>query len=113
MTDEPRATRRVAKPQPDETKGNFENVEFLDTSLADPLNVLRLKLKDLSSLPAGIQVRRVMIVCDVISEETGRGIDLTWSEGADESIYAVQDSIISLLTRVQQIIATTYETSED
>lgn len=109
MTDEPsrlpRSKRKAAKSQPEDPKGTFENVEFMDSSLADPLNVLRLKLKHLSQLPESVYVRRVVIICDVVSEETGRGIDLTWNESDDEPHFTVQDSLISLLTRVQQILA--------
>lgn len=105
--DKSRATRkRTARTaQPDSTKGNFDNVEFLDASLADPLNVLRLKLKQLSSLPQGVRVRRVIVMVDVISEAEGRGLDINWNEEDDEPFYVVQDSILSMLARVTAALA--------
>ena len=87
----------------EDLKSNFDNVEFLESSLEDPLNVLRAKLKDLSTLPKRTAIRRVLVITEVISEE-GRGIDVVWSEQPDEEPWIVQDSVVSLLTRVSYAV---------
>lgn len=92
------------QPAPEETRGEFTNVAFLESSLADPSNVLRLKLKHISGLPEGMIVRRVLVIMDVLSEEDGRGLDVTWSEGEEEFSLDVQDAVLALLARVQGLI---------
>lgn len=102
MSDESLPAKRVADSST--SKSEFSNVEFLETALSDPLNVLRAKLKFLEELPDDVLPRRVIIITDLISEE-GRGLDVTWSEGSNESPFNVQDSVISMLTRVKIALA--------
>lgn len=97
-------TKRAAKRAATTPKNDFANVEFLSSSLSSPTNVLRAKLKELSELPAGVTIRRVMIVCDVLTDD-GRELDVVWSAHDDEPPFIIQDSIVSLLTRVQQVMA--------
>lgn len=82
----------------------FSNVEFLDSALANPLNVLRAKLKELSDLPDGVLTGRVLIITEVHNDD-GRGFDVVWSEGDDESACVVQDSILAMLTRVKNALS--------
>lgn len=95
---------RAAKAPTATPVSEFANVEFLENSLSDPLNVLRAKLKELSELPDDVLVRRVLIITDLRNED-GRGLDVIWSEDDDESTFAAQDALISMLTRVKNIIA--------
>lgn len=101
MSDETsRAAEKNSTVRPVSSKPEFENVEFLEESLQDPLNVLRLKLKDLSDLPEGLRVRRIVIMTDIASPD-GRGLDITWSESRDESFSDTQDAVLAMLLRVQ------------
>jgi hypothetical protein len=86
-------------PEPD-----YNNITFLQSSLSDPANVLRLKLKHLSELPETIQVRRVVVIVDVLDDEEGRGLDVTWSEQDNETYHDVQDSLLSLMERIKNIV---------
>lgn len=107
--DTPRAARKTrARRRTQAQEGNFDNVEFLDGALSEPANVLRLKLKQLASMPAGSAVRRVLVLTEIISED-GRGIDIVWSEGDDEQFFIVHDSLASMLTRALSALTSTDE----
>lgn len=103
MSDE---TSRVVE-FPDSTartsKTDFSNIEFLETSLADPLNVLRIKLRDLSEMPDHVHIRRVIVITETITDD-GRGLDVVFNEHDEEPTYVIQDSLVSILERVRLVL---------
>lgn len=87
---------------------DFSNVEFLDQSLSNPRNALRSKLKELDELPDSIRVRRIVILTDLV-DETGRGLDVTWSDVEGEESHDTLDSVVAILMRVQNALISSSE----
>lgn len=84
-------------------KPDVSNVEFLESSLQNPVNVVRATLKQLENLPENVAIRRVVVITEVLTEE-GRGLNAVWSEGDHEQPYEVQDSLVSMLTRLKLVL---------
>lgn len=84
----------------------LENVEFIGQALKDPLNVLRLKMKELSEVAtdASVAIRRVIVITDYVTEE-GRSLGIMFSEGEHESEEDAADSVLSTITRLQTSMA--------
>lgn len=82
-----------------EEHDNFDNVEFIGNALKDPLNVLRLKLKDLSELDPSA-IRRIIVVTDYASEDGERDLGVMFSEAEHESSVDAEDSVIATLSRL-------------
>lgn len=98
-------TRSQPKSSPD-----FGNVEFLESSLSDPLNALRSKLKELlEASEAGIRVRRIVILTDLV-DETGRGLDVAWSDAQpNEDTSDALDSVLAMMLRAQAALTVSLE----
>lgn len=101
MADEPMANKSRPQPLP---KKEYENVEFLECSMSDPKNLLRIKLRDLDELPEEYIARRVVVITELVSKD-GREVTFDWSEGDGEPSYVVHDSLVALVSRVLSAIS--------
>lgn len=84
----------------------LENVEFIGQALKDPINVLRLKLKEMGEVAedASVAVRRVVVITQYDTDE-GRHVGIMFSEGDHESEEDAEDAVLALLTRLQASMA--------
>lgn len=84
----------------------LENVEFIGQALKDPLNVLRLKLKEMGELSAdsAVAIRRIIVITDYNTDE-GRSVGIMFSEGEHESEEDAEDAVLAVLTKLQVSMA--------
>lgn len=85
---------------------SLDNVEFIGQALKDPLNVLRVKMKELGEIAedTSIAIRRVIVITEYMTED-GRSTGIMFSEREHETDLDAEESVLATLTRLQASMA--------